>query len=412
MLSHGIPTHDIFTYTASAFPWVNHEWGSDVLLAMLYQLGGYGLLIGVYAAIWTAALFMRNSRSSLVAMLLVATALIPYAGVREFAWTLLCFTICLRILESKHPQTAYLIIPLTLLWANLHGGFIMSFALTGYFMLRKRSWRLALILIASILVTFINPYGVHLYEEIFRTLGDSQLHRRIQEWYIMSFELPSMIVVSCWIAAFILLYKQWWRRLLDLGPILLAGAISASRNLPFLAIYIMPDFDKIHQYVLSHIPGTRQRLRKRATIILASIGCSIVVICTLFASFTAANSKTEYPQSTLAYLRAHPCQGNLFAHYNYGGYLIWQLPGVKLFIDGRMPSWRDEQGVSYYDRHQAIFYDPAARKREFSTYNIRCVLIPREGIGTKLASDLKKEGWRRVSTDTGTQLLIAPLQAK
>jgi len=36
----------------------------------------------------------------------------------------------------------------------------------------------------------------------------------------------------------------------------------------------------------------------------------------------------------------------LLNEYGWGGYLIWRLPEVKVFIDGRMPHWQDANGNS------------------------------------------------------------------
>ena len=48
-----IPSTDIFSYTAPNFPWINHEWLLDVLIAFLYKFGGYLLLSFVFSFIWT-----------------------------------------------------------------------------------------------------------------------------------------------------------------------------------------------------------------------------------------------------------------------------------------------------------------------------------------------------------------------
>ncbi|PIZ66716.1 hypothetical protein COY13_04950, partial [Candidatus Roizmanbacteria bacterium CG_4_10_14_0_2_um_filter_36_35] len=56
-------------------------------------------------------------------------------------------------------------------------------------------------------------------------------------------------------------------------------------------------------------------------------------------------------------LSKYPCQaiknypklsGNVYAMYEWGGFLIWQKPTIKVFIDGRMPAWKDENGQSPY----------------------------------------------------------------
>jgi hypothetical protein len=33
----------------------------------------------------------------------------------------------------------------------------------------------------------------------------------------------------------------------------------------------------------------------------------------------------------------------LYNDYAYGGFLLWWLPGTKIFIDGRMPAWQRGQ---------------------------------------------------------------------
>src|SRR4051812_10798096 len=49
ILAHGIPAHDIFTYTASNFAWINHEWLSDLLIVGLVALGGYTAVAAAFA---------------------------------------------------------------------------------------------------------------------------------------------------------------------------------------------------------------------------------------------------------------------------------------------------------------------------------------------------------------------------
>src|SRR3989344_9531753 len=42
----------------------------------------------------------------------------------------------------------------------------------------------------------------------------------------------------------------------------------------------------------------------------------------------------------MAFLKTLPLSENIFNEYGWGGYLIWKIPERKYFIDGRMPSWR------------------------------------------------------------------------
>lgn len=42
----------------------------------------------------------------------------------------------------------------------------------------------------------------------------------------------------------------------------------------------------------------------------------------------------------MQYIKEHQLLGNLFNEYNWGGYLVWQLPEKPVFIDGRMAVWK------------------------------------------------------------------------
>ncbi|MEQ1655111.1 MAG: hypothetical protein ABL960_05380, partial [Nitrospira sp.] len=52
--------------------------------------------------------------------------------------------------------------------------------------------------------------------------------------------------------------------------------------------------------------------------------------------------QTSYPIEAVQWIRYHRDRvGTRPVHdYQYGGFLLWQLPGLKTFIDGRMPAWQ------------------------------------------------------------------------
>jgi len=53
-------------------------------------------------------------------------------------------------------------------------------------------------------------------------------------------------------------------------------------------------------------------------------------------------TETSYPIEAIQWVRVHRDQvgHRLFNEYAHGGFLLWWLPGEKIFIDGRMPAWR------------------------------------------------------------------------
>ncbi|MDP3998348.1 MAG: hypothetical protein Q8P89_01930, partial [bacterium] len=61
-----------------------------------------------------------------------------------------------------------------------------------------------------------------------------------------------------------------------------------------------------------------------------------------------------YPYQAVEYLKEHP-QERMFNFYNWGGYLIWQLPENKTFIDGRMSGWKKDKRIILDDDSQIMF---------------------------------------------------------
>jgi len=403
---HGIPTHDIYTYTAHYFPWINHEWGNDVLVSYIYQLGGYVLLSVIYAALWTAALLINNSKARIGVVLISLAALISYAGVRPIAWTVFLLAILFKLCEAKSNRAKYYIPLLILFWVNLHAGFIVGLALIFYYAVsrwRQRSWWV--ILGISVLITMANPYGPHLYTELLRTLSDHKLAGEINEWrraYYPSYAQPFMLL---WAVGFWFYNRKKLKNWLRPQSFLVFASLMATRNVPLFVISAQKDLE----HFFSELKNVFQTNLKRKSHLAITILTVCGVLIPLYSlgtwyhhSVNNSELKTTVPE-TIQYLKLRPCVGNLFNDYDLGGYLIWKLPGQKIFIDGRMPSWKDENGVSYYDRYVRILRDPAIRDKEFTRYNISCVLIDKGK--KKFISGLENSGWKRVSKGNSVLLV-------
>jgi hypothetical protein len=48
------------------------------------------------------------------------------------------------------------------------------------------------------------------------------------------------------------------------------------------------------------------------------------------------------PAHAVAYLRTNLPPGRLFNSYNWGAYLLWELPEYPVFVDGRTDLYNDE----------------------------------------------------------------------
>ncbi|MFC1649721.1 hypothetical protein ACFL2C_03365, partial [Patescibacteria group bacterium] len=106
----------------------------------------------------------------------------------------------------------------------------------------------------------------------------------------------------------------------------------------------------------------------------------IILVFAVELLFTLVNLKNysigkTYPVDAVEFLKNKPTKGRLFSPYNWGGYLVWNYPQKKVFIDGRMPSWRWDEivvGESDYAMrdYKNILSGELDRKVQFEKYEI------------------------------------------
>jgi hypothetical protein len=110
----------------------------------------------------------------------------------------------------------------------------------------------------------------------------------------------------------------------------------------------------------------------------------LVFVFEITTNLYSVNNYSEqnyYPVKAVVFLKKQNLvNGNVFTLYNYGGYLIWKLPGKKVFIDGRMPSWRredvfpNESNYAFKD-YLKMLEDENYFKKMAKKFNIKFVLL-------------------------------------
>jgi hypothetical protein len=418
--AHGIPATDPFTYTAPDFPWVDHEPLSDIIVAWLYSKGGHFTLAVLFAGLWTLALWLVSKRKKSFdpppLVFLAALATLPYAGVRTITWSFLGLAILIRLMESRRGR--WFIPLLFLIWANLHGSFFVGIIylvyVTAYGIVFAKRRRAALkssrpliaVSVASVLASVANPYGLRIYEEIFRTLGDNSLHQNIIEWMT---NLPVATAVYLSIFALALPFsfrrkdiKEYFR----VENCFLLAALVSQRHWPlFVIVSLGPTTERFRSF----LPGiirqakTNRPLRRIVLAALAAIvGFTAWGLYSEF-DFGSWSRESNSPTEAVLYLQQNPCTGNLFNEYNDGGYLIQHLPSHKVFIDGRMPSW-EYDGVNYMQMFNRILGDEEYRNERFAEYGISCALVfsDRE----EMIKSLESKGWQAVVESDKHTLLV------
>jgi len=438
-LKSGIPKFDPYSYTMPDWPWVDHEWLSDILLALIHNSFGPLVLSILFAIIiavtfyWAVGIFTPVSKSARVlAALFGVLASLPVLGVRIQVLTLLGIVALLWFLvryRCGEIKSAYWLIPFMWLWTNLHGGFVMGFGVLGLFgvaelikLISLNFWpKLAdkwqettlswmrwqhLVLAGSLALatTLINPYGLRLYYDIYLTLSDKFALSNIGEWQAVSISADiarNFLIYGVVLIIFLLIgYRkiQPTRWLITL--VLAYLSFKYWRNMPFFMIATISWFGEVIELKVGKALQSFDRHRGLIfmTLILFLFfgyryGSDLVVrSLDLDKRYTGDYS---YPYKAIQWAKQNSDRigERGFSEYGWGGLLIWQFPEQKVFIDGRMPFWKLGERYVFYESQLALNAQPEALGI-LDKYGVDWVLImPNRPLDFVLRSN---EDWREV----------------
>ncbi len=360
ILDHGIPHHDVFSYTAPGTKWVAQSWLAEVTYALLYRnVGGSGirLLVGAVGAgigILTYRLALRLVRDRMVACGLTVAAL---AGIwtvwseRPLLIGVLFLLVLLWTVEvpdsivGRHPLV---VIPVLMwLWANTHGTYQLGFAYLGLHLLGRwidgsppwkgRESRLLVGAAIAFAVVFVNPYGVELVTFPIALLSRGDILSHIVEWKSPDFRDAWGIALGLWIVVFLVALSRGrhrvTRRDLVVAVPMLLLALWAVRNVavaPLIGLPVVARAFARDEEKPSDLSGT-----------LVAAAVTVLVLAALAMGYQATTEKTfdfsTYPVSSMRYLERHDLMGKrLLTTDAAAGYVILEdYPEQKVFIDDR-----------------------------------------------------------------------------
>ncbi len=408
--NHRLVRHDHFSFTTAGQPWIDPEWLAELPFYLGWRwFGERGVFFVAFAAIEAVllgiyALAFQQSRSIKAAFLVSFTAIF-LAGVSFgprtllFGWVFL--VVELAVLYSFHAardlhdprNSIWMLPPLFLLWVNTHGSWIIGLVLLALFtlsgcvegtwgLIESRRWtrsqlrRLAAVSALSVLALFVNPYGWRLAFYPFDMAFHQKLNiANVQEWKSLDFHTPRGKIVLVLIAGTVLMQLVRKRRwMLHEVAFLLLGfyaALTYTRFLFLAAILILP---LLAQDLAGKMPYYPERDKPWLNApIMAAL---IAAVVSLFPSNAQLNEgwAKMYPQQALPYLQDFHPAGNVFTYYDWGGYLIWHVRRMPVFMDSRVDIF-EHRGVL------ADYLDAVRLKNTFAVfdkYSIRYVLFPQD----------------------------------
>ena len=204
--THAILRTDVFSAVAYGKPWLNQQWLAQIVLATAFRFGGwFGLVVlrALLGAVVLSFVFLAcraaGAATKRAAWLTLASGVMLMGGftLRPQLLGMGCFALTAWLVARRraHPQGVWIVIPITILWANLHGSFFLAPLLLGLAWVEDRwvrgrgSRTLLLAGLGSILATTVTPYGYKVWSYAAGLATNPVIRKTITEWQPPSIEV-------------------------------------------------------------------------------------------------------------------------------------------------------------------------------------------------------------------------------
>jgi hypothetical protein len=419
ILRHGgVPNADPFSYTFAGRPWQAHEWLSELLMALAFRAGGWSGLSVLFACAFGAtalilAAYLRRWMSPGALLLTAAFALASgaprlLARPHLLAMPLLAawaFGLVAAREDGRGPP--WKLLPLMLLWANLHGGFVLGLALIAPFALEAavdswprpwaaiRAW--GLFSLAALGLALITPHG---WQGVVFALKVSDMASlpMIVEWRPADFSRISVFEIAVLEALFLCLWRgvkiPAIRLLLLLGLLHLAlQHVRHQAAFALIGAMLLAEPLGRAKAGAARLGRGRQGDWGAVPAVTASLALAAVATGALRLAAPATRSDgVNAPVSALAAVPPALAARPVFNEYAFGGYLIFK--GVRPFIDGRADLYGDPFLKTYAAMAKP---DRATVNSELDSRHVAWTILAADNPAVPALDALP--GWRRLYAD-------------
>jgi hypothetical protein len=387
-----VPREDVFSYTRAGEAWEYPGWLAEVPMYLIYRLAGPGGL-NLWTALMVTLTFVfvwqtlsGGSFLKAFVVILAAAAAGVYWAARPYLVTFLLAAITLWVLEkyrwrgeTSTGKFVYWLPVLMILWVNSHGGFLVGFLIWGIYWLSELGWiawqtwfkkqrtfdirafgtPLLWAGLLMLLAVCVNPYGPKMLMYPFKTVSIGVLRDYIQEWQTPEFHSIS-VQPFAWLMLLTFGAVGASRQRLAFIDFALVGlffymGLLAGRNVALFSIvapmvltrHAAPALDGVANTLGIRFSGAAppgKRSARLNVLILVLLAAAVVFKVTLIypEKINTDAFKGYLPYGAVEYLNKDQPEGRLFNSYNWGGYLLWSLPGYPVFVDGRTDLYNDE----------------------------------------------------------------------
>lgn len=445
ILDHkSVPYQDLFSFSKPGAPWFAWEWLSDVLDALLFRwagLKGVVLCAGMVLALYATTLMRRmNWRGVhillglMVSLFCIGSASIHFLA-RPHMFTLLLLSVSMWMIEADRVRPSWhiwLLAPLTVVWTNLHGGFLALIAVLGLtavgtalevWLGNGRTLRDVLryfqLTAVCALASLVNPYGWNLHLHVAEYLRSDWIRAAVQEFQSPSFrgetmfQFEGLLLIGVMVAAALFRRKQvveglwivFWAHM----------ALASVRHVPIFVTVAGPAIASelgswwslwtVKAKKSSVVGIFNQMAAETASGFSRTSLLPWLVVAGLIVTGEPIHWPKDFPDQVFPTKIVHDnleliSHSRIFTTDQWADYLIFTNPQQKVFTDGRSDFYGPEIGKDYL-RFSGGHW---SWRELLAKYDFNLVLLTPSDAIVQL---LKQEpGWR-VVVDDGKQILLA-----
>jgi len=389
MVQHlAIPHSDPFSYTFAGAPWHAHEWLSEVVMGVAYLWAGwrgiyllFGLAIGltVFAMARTLLRYL-HPMAAFVFLILAAMALVVDVQARPQFLALPVLALWTAALlaarnSDKAPHPAAMAV-LMMLWANLHGSFVLGFVLFALFAAETFAKRVArkqwlIVSIVIIVAATITPEGLSGLLFPIRLMSLKSLSL-INEWKVL--ELSFVRPFEIWLLATLAFAFLTGARIPVVTGVLFLGILYET----FLHKRYADVLLVVGTMILAEPFGRSLKTVSAPLRLPLPVGAMVLAMAVVFAvgaarlvlpraepeGYQAFVSAASHVPSAL---RRQP----VLNAWGFGGYLIFD--GERPFIDGRADMYGDDFVETFFHAESG---DRAALTALLARYGVAWTILP------------------------------------
>ena len=417
ILEHGVPRHDLFSFTAEGTRWIAQSWLAEVIYGALDRtVGPFAIRLltastGALVAAFTYRLAVRVARDRLVAAgvtLGAIAASFTLWSERPLFLGILALVGLLWVVEAPDcalGRRPLVTIPVLMwLWANLHGSFALGFVYLGLHLAgrwldgappwRDRERQLLIASAIALGACLLNPYGPALLLFPVQLVSRGDVINRIVEWRSPDFRSLQGVFFAGWLALFIGCatlgrHRLSRRDVLVSVPFALL-ALWAQRNITIAPLVGVPIAARAVAAAVPR-PEVGGRLNRPIGVLLLALG----LLWTAQAAAQPDFRFDPYPVRAMRFVEQEGLLGrHLLTDDGWAAYVIVHYwPRQAVFIDDRY----DMYPIRVIDDFFTLNHLDPGWERVLDRYGIEVVVWNRKKPLTQ-ALDLDP-GWRRLYQD-------------